>query len=85
MIIRYAILEKTPFPGYWQQTAIYRLQEAEFKCFPTQKHYYERAIKTKSRDYALLYPLSEAEQIIAYLKKTCDYAEYKLLGIPMIA
>jgi hypothetical protein len=82
MTIYYAIMERTPFPGYWRNCPLYRLQEAERTCFPSDIAHYQRAIKSPNvRDFVLFYRLQDAELIIAYLQATCDFADYQALGM----
>lgn len=83
MMIRYAILERTPFPGEWMQAAIHRIQEAEYEIFHKvygDAHYHQRAMRRYALHPVLLYKWDDAQLLIAYLQKSCPYAEYKVLG-----
>lgn len=83
-MMRYVILEKTPFPGYWKQAPVYRLQEAELRCFPNDGHYHKRAINlSKYPDSTLVYEVHDAEMLMKYLQSTCDVAQYQLFGVVM--
>lgn len=83
MIIRYAILEKTPFPGEWLPLATCDIQEAEFHTFKGDKHYHQRTLKMRytSMDRRVyLYLWEDAQALIRYMQKQRDFAEYKVLG-----
>jgi hypothetical protein len=78
--MRYVILQKTPFPGYWQPMPTYQLQAAEC-ALRMGSYYHERAERVGSWVNPLyLYTLEDAIQIIAYWQGKRAWAAFKVLG-----
>lgn len=85
-MLRYVIMERTPFPGTWQPTATYLLQQAEYAQFRNQRYYHERAVRIGKypSDSLLAYGWDDAMRLLDYIKayraKYRVNAEYKLIG-----
>lgn len=79
-MLRYVILEKTPFPGHWVKTATCRIQEAELNSFPQTGHC--RAMRWGTwNDRILLYTWDDAQTLMTYLRNTRPYADYQLMAV----
>jgi hypothetical protein len=77
--LRYAILQRNPFPGAWEPIPEWQLHHAEHLLGLNYQHYHERAVKVRS---ILAYEEARARAIVTYLQVTYPWAEYQLYGIP---
>lgn len=79
--MRYVILEKCPFPGYWQALSLCWIQDAEYQLKFNKRHYYERC-EIVGELYT--YDLHDANRIIDYWQQNRPYAEYRVMGYPVV-
>lgn len=80
--MRYAILQKTPFPGCWELLPTWQIQAAEF-ALKMGKHYHARAQRVGyDLNPVYLYSLEDCIAIIQYWQQQRDWAQYKVLGYP---
>ena len=73
----YAILQRTPFPGYLQPLPEWQLQHAEFMLGMNVRFYHERARRIGG---LLTYTLADAHRITAYWRTRMPYADFALLA-----
>lgn len=73
------ILQRTPFPGYWQPLNPYQLEEAEIKLQLRWRNHYDQARIIDQSRHLILYPEPIAYHIIAYWQQKMDFADYTLL------
>jgi hypothetical protein len=75
--MRYAILRKTLYPGYFQPIPLWQFQHAEFRPGFNERFYNERATPCSKQP---LYIYDDAQRIIAYWQEHYPYAEFMLIG-----
>lgn len=77
--MRYAILERPPFPGRWGLLHTCYLQMAEYALKFNRAHYHERAEK---RGDMLLYRREDAQAIIDFQKRRYPHSELMMMAAP---
>ena len=81
-MLRYVILEKTPYANNWVRTATCQMQDAEYHAFPHYESYHSRALRWGTwNDRILLYDWDDAQILLNYLRNTREYAEYQLMAV----
>lgn len=78
-MLRYIILQRTPFPGYWEAMPTCDIQRAEFDL-RFGRYYHERALRIGRLKKLYLYTWEDANRIVGYWQKERVWAEYRLLG-----
>lgn len=80
MNMRYAILSRTPCPGYWEALPTCFIQEAEFNL-RFGRTYHDTAVQVGHWLKPLyLYTWEDANQIVDFQKERRPWGEYRLLG-----
>lgn len=76
----YAILEKTPCPGYFAPMAVCHIQSAEHDIGGID-HYHQGAARLGSCARPLyLYPLEKAKAIVEHSEKVRPWSEHMLIA-----